>query len=430
MAYYTSGLELEQFLIDEKGKINFGAEGVLHRLRRKYPNHHYQKEVGRNMLEFGSEPGKDVSSTLRSMLQELDDAIALIKGMKLKLYPFATYPGEYDPEIRTNAWYELKKKILGEQEFKMSGMCTGFHFHFSLPHKSFDSKSKFILVSKDNLQNQKMVSSYNLLIAADPVLTTLTQSSPYIQGKFLAKDSRMLYYRGGEHLNYEGLYSKFQLFGGLQGYINTIHDIVERVERRYFVWKSALLAHGFDASLIRRYGRKLDYSWNPVKVNKHGTFEQRGMDANLPTYVAGAALIVQRMLQRVYDENITIQPSIVGIKEPFKLEGTTLFVPPADKVLKEYQCFSATEGLDNKEILNYTKALYKFVLPEIKPKEKKLLSRVQKMIRTKKTMSDLLIGSAKKEGLWKRLSQKESALLADRWSGMLEKDIEVLKRWL
>src|SRR3989338_4497228 len=432
MKGYTTGLELEQFLIDSTGNINFGAERILKILKKKYPNHHYQKEVGTNMLEFGSNPSTQITETLASMAGELNDAIAILKEHGLKLYPFATYPGEYRPNIRTNPWYEVKKRILGEYKIKMSGQCIGFHFHFSLPKKSFEDKSKFIKVSKNDLENKKMVSSYNLLIAADPVLTTFTQSSPYIQGKFLAKDSRMLYYRGGSNLNYHGLYHKFQLFGGLQNYITTIHDIIEDVEIRYVLWQNAVLAQGFDVDLVRRYGRRLDYAWNPVKVNKHGTFEQRGMDANLPTYVAATALIVQKMLQRVYDEQLTIAPSKDGTKEPFKIENGKLFVPPSEIVLKEYQYLSAVEGLENKRMQKYCRALYRFILPEVKGKKKKLLNRIRQMLSTKKTIADRLIDEVKKEGLWnkRKLPPRDAARLANKWSGYFENDLRVLEKWL
>ena len=432
MEKYTAGLELEQFLIDSKGKISFSQQKILRQLKKKYHGNHYQKEVGMHMLEFGSKPSVSIPETFRSMLKEIKFAKEMVEENGLKLFPFASYPGEYDPEIHSHVWYELKMKILGEDKFKISGLCTGFHFHFSMPKKTFDTKSKFIVASKDLLENQKMVSSYNMLIAADPALTTLMQSSPYIQGKFLAKDSRMLFYRGGENLNYEGLYSRFQSFGGLQSYITTIHEIIERVEKRYLLWKSALLEHGFDVDLIRRYGRKLDYAWNPVKVNKHGTFEQRGMDANLPTYVIGASLMLQKMLQRIYDEKLTVEPCEEGIKNPFKLEGDKLFVPTADKILKEYQYLSAAEGLENKEIYNYCKELYKFIKPKTSQEESKMLYRIKKMLETRKTMSDELIDDVKKEGLWKKqqLSESEAAKFALKWTSLMDKDIQVMEKWL
>ena len=58
-----------------------------------------------------------------------------------------------------------------------------------------------------------VVNSYNMLIAADPALTCFMQSSPFYQGEYIGKDSRVIMYRGGKPLNnMKYFYANFQQF--------------------------------------------------------------------------------------------------------------------------------------------------------------------------------------------------------------------------
>ncbi len=424
------GLELEQFLLNADGSICFDAPPVLKDAEERRPGH-FQKEVGTHMMEIVTKPHRDYSLVLDDLNESLIELQAVTLKRKKIVYPFATYPGAYEPRINPNLWYSIKQAILGEDKFAMSGKCVGFHQHVSLPARSYEPKRRVLITGTDEEADSQTVSAYNLLIAADPALTTFMQSSPFIQGSYLAKDSRMLFYRGGTNLKFDGLYSKFQHFGGLEGYILTINDIVRRIEKRYSLWKSALLKHGFDPALIRRYGRKLDYAWNPVKINKVGTLEQRGMDANLPSYIAASGVLIHGMLDRVYREKLHVNPSVVGIHEPFKVDGNILHVPPARVVLERYQYLSAVAGLASNEIFHYAKSLYKFALPELDNSERKLLRQVRRMLTTRKTMSDRLIADSKRRGLWKlpTLNNKQARILAISWSEMLTRDIKQVSKW-
>jgi len=67
------------------------------------------------------------------------------------------------------------------------------------------------------------------------------QSSPFYQGRRLAKDSRMLVYRGSEELGYpKGLYTNFPAFGSLPAYVHAGTDLINRITERNKAWMEAV----------------------------------------------------------------------------------------------------------------------------------------------------------------------------------------------
>ena len=96
------------------------------------------------------------------------------------------------------------------------------------------------MVLIDSKLKQSMLSCYNFEIAIDPIITLFTQSSPFVDGEYLAKDSRMVIYRGGGKLKYsKGLYSSHQQFGALPPYKQTATDLYSSLKLRrksYVEW--------------------------------------------------------------------------------------------------------------------------------------------------------------------------------------------------
>lgn len=424
MANFYTGLEMEMFTLNKKGQIVFEGEKILKQVKKADKNIWAMHECGKHMIEFGVKPSKSITQPFKVILKHLKTVIEIAMKNNILLFPFGTYPGEFDPRFNKNIMYRIKEKVLGEDKFKIAGLCIGYHMHLSLPKSSF-SKKKMVKVAQQNI-NDALINGYNLLIAADPVVTTFMQSSPFIQGKYLAKDSRMLFYRGGENLKFEGLYSNFQLFGGLQSYIQTITDVIKLVEKRYDLWLSAVSEKGFDPNLIRKYGKKLDFAWNPVKVNKKGTLEQRGMDMNLPSYSLAVTTLLQNAFARIRTEGLEVRPSDHGINEPFRQEGKTLIIPPIDHVQEVLQYNSAMHGLGNKGVLKYCDRFVKFAMKNADKNTKILIKRVKEMLKSKKTMSDILIEEVKNAGgsVKRKLPKKISETLALNWCYKLMKDIQ------
>ena len=93
------------------------------------------------MIEFGSEPSTKVSASARSLLDNMNVAIKAASKEKTVMLPSSTYPGKFEPKMRSKGNYKIKKKLFGLQ-FPISGKCVGFHLHHALPEGSFDATSK------------------------------------------------------------------------------------------------------------------------------------------------------------------------------------------------------------------------------------------------------------------------------------------------
>ncbi len=429
------GFEMELFTLDRKGRIVPEGENMISETKKSFSDIYVTKEAGKHMLEVGSNPAKSITASFGHMLRSLAGVWGIAEKRNLLLYPFATYPGEYRPAINSSIWYDIQKSLWGKDKFRINGLCSGFHFHFAIPQKVFSEKQKVLRQKPVKKEQDSFISCYNFLIAADPVTTTFMQSSPFIQGRYLAKDSRMLFYRGGENLDYNGLWHDFQIFGGLQSYVHTITDLAKLIEKRYDIFKSQLIHWGFDPKLISKYARKLDIAWNPVKVNKHGTYEQRGMDMNLPSYALGVSLLLKYSLKKIISEKLEVVPSDIGIYKPFRLEGKKLYVPPISVVQEELQYLSATEGLANGKLHRYCKSLYNFAFNNTAEKDankdaKRMAKRLSEMLSEKKTMSDRLLEEIRKEGVDDYMDKKTAAKLAEKWSYDFLDDIEFTQKLL
>lgn len=430
---FSIGFEMEMFTLDRKGNIVHEGDTIISETKRNFKEVYVTKEAGKHMFEIGSNPASDMRKSFGDLTHNLSRVWEIAQKKKLLLYPFATYPGEFHPIINSSIWYDLQETLWGKDKFTINGLCSGFHFHFSIPQKVFAKKQKVLEPKSNRKEQDSFISCYNFLIAADPVTTTFMQSSPFIQGRYLAKDSRMLFYRGGENLNYNGLWHDFQIFGGLQSYAQTVTDIAKLIEKRYDIFKSQLIHWGFDPKLISKYARRLDVAWNPVKVNKHGTYEQRGMDMNLPSYALGVSLLLKYSLKRIINEKIDVVPSDLGIYRPFKLEGNKLYIPPISVVQQELQYLSATEGLSNGKIHRYCKSLYNFAFNDSNGDAKKMAKRLSEMLTEKKTVSDNLIEEIKKAGVDPvdgYINKKTAAKLAEKWSYDFLDDIEYTQKLL
>jgi hypothetical protein len=394
-----TGLEVEMFVLDSDGRVVPYADEILEAVHRMSPETRVIKECARNMVEFLCEPSFVYAEAALSLLENVQRGSEVMEEMGFHLYPLATYPGVFRPEMRKTGWYGVKREILGRKKFRIGGRCLGFHCHTQLPKGAFDRKELFLSMFMRRGLRRAVVDSYNLLVAADPALTTFMQCSPFVQGRYLAKDSRVVIYRGGRHLGYdEGLYADFELFGALQPYVDSFSDLVESVLERHDRWENLIVERGFEKQTVLDYGGALDYSWNPVKVNKHGTMEQRGMDMNHLPYVIASGVLMKYIIRKIHMDDIKVVFSDVGFEEPFKLEGNTLYIPPQGRVRMDLQYLSAVEGLASKDVHHYCHNFLRFVMDGMNPKYCPLAKPLEKVLKRKRTFSDEIIGYFKKKG--------------------------------
>lgn len=421
-----TGLEAEFYLIDEKGKVAYEAPKLIKAVKSKYEDVEIVPEIGKNMIEFGCYPDIRAYNPILDMLDSVEKAYNISRKKGLYFYPFSTYPGKFEPIITNASKYRVKEKIFGEKRILNSMKAVGFHHHYSLPKGVFDEKTKTLKIMKNSTMLRSMISWYNFEIAADPALTLLTQSSPFFEGNQIAKDSRLLIYRGGRKLQYpDGLYAKFQQFGALPPYKFTVTDLQESFNRRVARWRSVVKKADPRANFDDIYPYKLDISWNPVKINKLGTIEQRGMDMNLFSVIVPVTIMIKHCLEKLQNDFIEVIPADHAIDDPFKLENGILYVPPHTYVRNQLQYYSAYEGYDNKILTKYTKRFLRFAQAQMPDRYKPLFNNVVEMVENKKSMSDRIIQYAKYKGYLKdnRISNSHSADLALYYAEHFEKDL-------
>jgi hypothetical protein len=426
------GFEMELFTINEDGFIVNGADAIISKLRSSDIGL-VKKECAGNMIEVLSKPSRIVTHAMDSLLTELEYLISIADEEGILLCPLATYPGKFDPYIRTDKRYKIQEHIFGKNRFKIAGRNAGFHCHYSLPRGVFDHQMRMLKLPVRSKTKDSLINSFNFLIAADPALTTFMQSSPFYQGRNLGKDSRMIMYRGGKPFNNTtGLYANFQEFGALQPYKLTAHDLADKISSRYHSWTDTIRKIGLNVKILSHYGSMLNTTWNPVKINQNGTLEQRGMDTNHPIYIATMGIVLRRALKKLQEEFHNVVPSEIGIKEPFKMEKDTVYVPPSSYVQKELQYLSAFKGLESDVVYNYCRRFLKFIQGSV-PKEKfYLLRSFSKMLSKRKTVSDEILDYARRKGFKKNgtLSHNLAASIALHHSKRLMHEIFSTKKLL
>ncbi|HLC60063.1 MAG TPA: glutamate-cysteine ligase family protein [Candidatus Nanoarchaeia archaeon] len=393
-----TGFEVELFTINKNGFVMSGADRLLKISKRdKKPT--VKKESTTNIIEIASYPGEAILETTDHLLKDVEYLTTVAEKEDILLCPLGTYPGKFNPVMRDDRPYKIKEYIFGKNKFKIAGRCTGFHCHYTLPRGIFDSQLRILKMLVHSKIKDSLVNSYNFLIAADPALTALMQSSPFYQGEYIGKDSRVIVYRGGDALNNKnGLYANFEEFGGLPPYKLTALDILDIITTRYEKWKSYIKSLGLNIQILSLYGSVLDTTWNPVKINPNGTLEQRGMDMNHPAHIAGIGVIIKSVLRKLQEEFYTVVQSDIGIKEPFKVEKDIIYIPPWPTVRNELQKMSAYKGMDNDLIYEYCKRFIKFAQSTMPKEELILIEPFKKMLNERKTVSDEILDFARKRG--------------------------------
>ncbi|MBU0980821.1 MAG: hypothetical protein KJ709_08510 [Nanoarchaeota archaeon] len=401
MPKLLNGLELEMMLLNPKGQPVNGADELMKKAPKLKGGIRMQKECGKNMIELGAYPHTEVGSVIGSLIDNIEELALAAEKMNFLLMPLGTYPGKVNPEMRQDKGYDVKQKIFGKQRWPIAARVMGFHSHFELPFNLPLIKNIGVLQFLDLKHESDIINGFNMFIALDPALTAFMASSPFYQGKQLGKDSRVIAYRGGKILDYpQGLYSKYQDFGALPGYKHSLNEVVSMVGERFEEWKKLIKSIGLNIKMLSFYGSLLQTQWNPVRINQYGTLEHRGMDSNHPRQIIAASLLIKSVMKRIYEDELDVVPSKIGITEPFKLEGHRLHVPPESHVLKKLQVQAAYKGFDSDLVYNYAKRLFSFAIRSTPKKERALLKVFEDMLDNKRSMSDEIIARAKKDG-WK-----------------------------
>jgi len=393
-----SGYEIEMNIVDEQGKISYESGKLISDAKKEDKEFPIHKEFGKNMIELTAMPHVDIQKTAIYLIDNIQKTLDICEKHKLLLLPLATYPGKFKTKPWDKDRYTFQAEVLGVKKCNYyHSHCCGFHYHYTIPRGVFNHDAKFLKKPTFSRLQKSFLDSYNFLIAIDPIITALAQSSPFEGAKFYAKDSRLLFLRGGKKLNYDGLFNKHQFFGGLQPYKQTLSDMISTLNKKDQKMKTLLKKYGADKSFIKNKS-KLDLVWNPVKVNQLGTLESRSMDTNYPSISLGITVAIRIILKAIQQHFYHVIPTDIGIEDPFKLEGNVIFVPPHTHVRNIWQYKSAYEGLDDAEIHKAACRLFKLANKFTSGKYKKALEPIKEIIDSKKTLSDKIIKYVKTKG--------------------------------
>lgn len=438
---FTIGFEVEFLIIDKKtGKVVPGSEAILKKADEKSDGkpHDVVKESVHEMIEVGSYPNVEGVDTMKSLLKNLKLLTYAADEVGYAVLPLGTYPGRFTPTNLNNKRYNMYNSLAPKGLFGSSwGHAAGYHCHYSLPRGTFDTKN-LILKDLENSKNQEnLVNAYNFLISIDPVLATFMQSSPFYQGKRLAKDSRMVVLRGDRVLgNYKSWLTKHPILSELPPYVHTVTDISQLAEKRQREWFRWTTKAGFsEKEAMEPFASILNVNWSPLRVNPHGTFEHRGMDMNRLPVLLSVSILIQVLLRNIQDGHLKVIPHDMAKTEPFKLDKVKkiLYITPDTYVKNHLQKLSAYEGLANDEIYIYCKRLVGLAKLLGGEKVKPLLQPLEAMLLERKTTSDHILDQARELGYTnngKILPQKIASRIAIRQSKQMFEDIVILEKMI
>ncbi|MBU0586365.1 hypothetical protein KJ780_02560 [Candidatus Micrarchaeota archaeon] len=392
----TFGLEVEFILLDEAGHVSNSADILLKKCSTKKIGYYLRPEASKCMVEVGATPKPSVRHTAKGFLKNLKKIHNEARKLGLWLYPLATYPGKAHSVIRHKPWYEMQTSVLGKEWDSFIGKMCGFHFHSALPKGVMDLSKGILKPHHRSKAAKLMVEQYNFLIAADPAAITIMQSSPFFEGKLHGKDSRIALYRDMNfpQLGITGIYNKHKILGRLPKYAHNAYDMKVSSEQTKTEFLDALSDKDPKAAKSMKNAHAMRFYWGPVRINKVGTYEERGLDMNLPKYMLGVSTLLKRSLLGIINEGLRIRPSEIGIRQPFKIEGTKVYVPPYNYLVEELTRKSVTYGLSSPVVHNYTKRFYQFATRFIDYKFDMSLMSIKRMIDQKETMSDRVMKRA------------------------------------
>src|ERR671917_1154652 len=355
------GLEQEFFLVDRTGALSERADLFLRRCREAadaagLDRRSFKAECVKSFVEITTPPSSDLMTLANDYLSNLGLALEVGSELGLELYPLGTYPLAISPEIRDNPSSRVQASTIGPDRFLHAGRCAGTHLHLELPAGTVWPDVKASLGASVP-QQQELLDLYNLATALDPALVALTRACPFYEGRTGGYAARTVHYRG--MLGLPGLYTNLQEVGALSAYATQVEDLIAQQSERYRVWFAAMDAMGVDGRLFASTSGNLHRaSWNPVRLNYHGTVEIRSMDANFPEVILAACALICGAVDRVRRERLTVRPS--RQVRTLELDGDALLVPPFSYLNGELLSAAVTDGVLDERIKTYLDSFVSF----------------------------------------------------------------------
>src|SRR5918997_3448705 len=355
------GLEQEFFLVDRTGALSERADLFLRRCGEAadaagLDRRSFEAECVKSLVEITTSPSCDLMTLSDDYLSNLGLALEVGSELGLELYPLGTYPLAIRPEVRDDPGSRVQSRTIGPDRFLHAGRCAGTHLHLELPAGTVWPDVKASLGASVP-QQQELLDLYNLATALDPALAALTRACPFYEGRTGGYDARTGHYRG--MLGLPGLYTNLQEVGALSAYATQVEDLIAQQSERYRAWFAAMDSMGVDSRLFASTSGNLHRaSWNPIRLNSHGTVEIRSMDANLPEVVLAVCALICGAVARVRRERLTVRPS--RQVRTLELDGDALLVPPFSYLSGELLSAAVTYGVSDERIETYLNSFVRF----------------------------------------------------------------------
>ena len=361
LAVRRMGLEQEFFLVDQTGVLRDLADPFLWRCRELasaagLDPQCFQSECVQTLVEVTTPPSAGLDALARNYIVNVNLALDVASELGLGLYPLGTYPLPITPVVCDDPSYRVKARTIGYQKFLDAGRCVGTHLHLELPPGTVWPDVKAALDAPAALQ-EELLGVYNLATALDPALVALTRSCPFYEGRLEGIAARTAHYRGISGC--DGLYSGLQEVGGLSPYASCVQDLVDQQNGRYRAWFAAMDLAGVERRLFApTKGNLYRASWNPVRLNYHGTVEIRSMDGNYPETILAVCALVHGAIFRLRQERLRVRPS--REVRTFELDGDVLLVPDFSILTNKLLASAVGDGVEDPVVVSYVDSLVKF----------------------------------------------------------------------
>jgi gamma-glutamyl:cysteine ligase YbdK (ATP-grasp superfamily) len=354
-----AGLEQEFFLVENSGHPSERADEFLERCRQESAGPVcFAPEFVLGLVEVNTPPVYTLIDLEREYAHNLRIALRTARSLGVRLYPLGTYPLPLEPAVRDGLDYRIQVSTVGPKRFEDAGRCAGTHVHLELQAGTVDEGAG-ISATASAAAREEVSNIYNLATALDPALVALTRSCPFFEGRTTGQAVRTVHYRGSETFGWEGVYKDLPQVGALLPYAEDAEHLIRQQFDRYKAWLSAMDRAG----VHRRYfaeagGDLLRPAWNPVRLNRQGTLELRGMDSNYPEVTLTAAAIILRSANRVRRDGLEVLPDD-GVLV-FEVKGNMLRVPGFGHLGGELLHAAVTAGVNDETVAAYLDSILEF----------------------------------------------------------------------
>ena len=356
------GLEQEFFLVEESGLPSQRADEFLDRCRKEAKPDVpmcFAPEFVKGLVEVNAPPVRTLADLEREYAENLRLAVGAARALGLRLYPLGTYPLPLVPFVRDGLDYRVQVGTVGPERFVDAGRCAGTHLHLELPAGTVDADVGLVAGAPADARDE-VLNLHNLATALDPALVALTRSCPYYEGRATGLAVRTVHYRGSATFGWEEVYTDLPQVGALLPYADDAEHLVRQQFDRYRAWLAAMDRAGLGRHLfVEAGGDLLRPAWNPVRLNRQGTLELRGMDSNFPEVTLTVAALILGAADRVRRDNLEVVPD--ESVDTFELDRGTLRVPGFGVLGGELLYAAATGGVEDPGVVAYLDSIMELV---------------------------------------------------------------------